>query len=250
MRHPKSGVESETLIRGPVPLYYQIANILRNSIFEGGWQSNSQLPTESRLAHKYRVSRPTIRKAKDILLNEGLICSIKGSGCYVNSQKSWKKPPPTVNNINDILHLGSNTAFKIQECGIISSTDEINQKLQIPKDRFVFQIKGVRLLWDQPISYVTYYIPHHYGLKIPLESINENPLIPQIEKMIGIKIVEGIQSISLGRADKEVAEHIDLKEGDAVITVKTVYFGEDNQPVEYLITNYREKLPYSIRVSR
>ena len=187
---------------------------------------------------------------KIYLKKKAIVRSIKGSGCYVNSQKSWKKPPPNVNNINDILHLGSKMSFKIQEFGIISSTEEINQKLQTPQDRFVFQIKGVRSWRDQPISYVTYYIPYQYGLKMPLESINENPLIPQLEKMVGIKIVEGIQSISLGRADKEVAEHIDLKEGDAVITVKTVYFGEDNQPVEYLITNYREKLPYSIRVSR
>ena len=41
-----------------------------------------------------------------------------------------------------------------------------------------------------------------------------------------------------------------MAKGDAVITVKTVYFDEGQQPVEYLITNYREALPYSIRVKR
>ena len=71
MRHPKSVIESEKLIRGPVPLYYQIANILRNRIIEGTWQPDSQLPTENRLAQKYSVSRPTIRNAKDILEKEG-----------------------------------------------------------------------------------------------------------------------------------------------------------------------------------
>ena len=62
--------------------------------------------------------------------------------------------------------------------------------------------------------------------------------------------MEGIQNISMGRAGNEVAKHLSLQEGDAVITVKTAYFDEDHQPVEYLITYYREALPYSIRVKR
>jgi DNA-binding GntR family transcriptional regulator len=141
-------------------------------------------------------------------------------------------------------------SFKIHECGIISSTEEINQKLKTPRDRFVFQIKGVRWYQGRPISCATYYLPYRFGSQIPLESLDKNPFIPQLEKLAGIKVVEGIQNISLGRADNEVAHHLGLQAGNAVITVKTAYFDENQQPVEYLITNYREELPYSIRVRR
>ena len=250
MRLPIAGIESDKLISGPMPLYYQIANIIRNSIMEGTWPPDSQLPTENVLAQKYGVSRPTIRNAKDILAEEGFVRSIKGSGCYVKNQKTWKNQPPTVDNLNDIFHYGSKMSFKIHECGIIASTEEINQKLKTPQDRFVFQIKGVRWYQGRPISCATYYLPYRFGSRIPLESLDENPFIPQLEKLAGIKVVEGIQNISMGRAGNEVAKHLSLQEGDAVITVKTAYFDEDHQPVEYLITNYREALPYSIRVKR
>ncbi|MCP4626549.1 MAG: GntR family transcriptional regulator [bacterium] len=250
MRRPEAGFESDKLISGPMPLYYQIANIIRNGILEGNWQPDSQLPTENGLSQKYGVSRPTIRNAKNLLAKEGFVRSIKGSGCYVNNQKAWKNPPPTVDNLNDIFHHGSKMSFKIHECGIISSTEEINHKLKTSHDQFVFQIKGVRWYRGQPISCVRYYLPYRFGSRIPLESLDENPFIPQLEKMAGIKVVEGVQNISLGRADNEVAKHLGLQEGDAVLNVKSVYFDDNQQPVEYLITNYREALPYSIRVKR
>ena len=250
MRHQKAEIESDELISGPMPLYYQIANLIRNSIMEGTWPPDSQLPTENGLARKFGVSRPTIRNAKDLLAEEGLVRSIKGSGCYVNNQKTWKNQPPTVDNLNDIFHYGSKMSFKIHECGLISSTEEINQKLKTPRDRFVFQIKGVRWHRGRPISCATYYLPYRFGSRIPLESLDENPFIPQLEKLAGIQVVEGIQNISLGRAGSEAAQHLGLQEGDAVITVKTTYFDASQQPVEYLITHYSEALPYSIRVKR
>jgi DNA-binding GntR family transcriptional regulator len=250
MPEPTAEIESDKLISGPMPLYYQIANIIRNSIMEGNWQPDSQLPTENGLAQKYGVSRPTIRNAKNILAKEGFVRSIKGSGCYVNNQKAWKNPPPTVDNLNDIFHYGSKMSFKIHECGVISSTEEINHKLKTPDDRFVFQIKGVRWHQGRPISCVRYYLPYRFGSRIPLERLDENPFIPQLEKMAGIKVAEGVQNISLGQADNETAKHLGLQEGDPVLNVKSVYFDENQQPVEYLVTNYREELPYSIRVKR
>ena len=250
MLQPPVGTQSGKLTGGPVPLYYQIANMIRNNIVEGDFPPGSQLPTEIKLAQKYGVSRPTIRNAKDLLTKEGLVNSIKGSGCFVNDQTVWKKQPPTVNNLNDVFHYGTKMSFKIHSCGVVSSTKEINQKLNTPDDRFVFQIKGVRWFQGQPISCVNYYLPYRFGSRIPLEKLDENPFIPQLEKMAGIKVIEGVQNISLGRADDQVARHLGLQTGDAVITVKSIYFDENQQPVEYLITNYREALPYSIRVKR
>jgi len=250
MPYQTDGGSSEQLTDGPVPLYYQIAGKIRSNIVAGDFPPGSQLPTEIKLAQRYGVSRPTIRNAKDLLAKEGLVSSVKGSGCFVNNQAAWKNQPPTVNNLNDVFHYGSKMSFKIHSCGIVSSSEEINRKLNTPDDRFVFQIKGVRWYRGLPISCANYYLPYRFGSRIPLEKLDENPFIPQLEKMAGIKVIEGVQNISLGRADDQVARHLGLQTGDAVITVKSIYFDENQQPVEYLITNYREALPYSIRVKR
>ena len=241
---------SEKLIQGPLPLYYQVATLVRNEILSGVWPAESQLPTEEVLVSRYGVSRPTIRKAKSLLAEEGFIRDVKGSGCYVNRQETWNTSPPTVDNLNDIFHFGSNMSFKIREFGMVSNTRDVASKLKNHADRFVFQIRGVRHFLSQPISSVIYYLPFRFGSRIPLESLDENPFIPQIEKLAGVQVVEGIQTISLSRADEAAAQHLGIEVGAAVLLVESVYFDPEQQPVEYVRSQYADKLPYAVRVRR
>ena len=97
---------------------------------------------------------------------------------------------------------------------------------------------------------MVYYLPFRFGSRIPLESLDENPFIPQIEKLAGIQVVQGVQNISLGQVDNTGAKHLDIAEGHAVLVVRTVYVDEEHQPIEYVETQYRSELPYSIRVRR
>jgi GntR family transcriptional regulator len=235
---------------GPLHLYYQVANLIRSGIMEGTWPPGSRLPTEHELAKALNVSRPTIRSAKDSLAEEGLIKSIKGSGSYVNNQNKWKNPPPTVENLNDIFHYGKRLSFRIHEYGMVTNRRDIIDRLKNHQDRFVFQIKGTRWDKDKPISSVIYYIPFKYGSRIPLEKLDGNPFIPQLEKLAGIKVVEGIQNISLEQANSVVAKELGIKKGQVVIMVRTVYYDDHHQPIEYVETQYLDRLPYSIRVKR
>jgi GntR family transcriptional regulator len=234
----------------PLPFYYQVAQLIRNNILEGTWPSGSQLPSEHELTQKYQVSRPTIRNAKATLTNEGFIRSLRGSGCYVNSKDTWKTQQPTVDNLNDIFYLGTKMSFRIQEFGMILNTQEIKNNLKNPKDKFVFQIKGVRWMYSQPLSSVIYYLPYRFGSRIPLEQLDGNPFIPQFEKLAGIQVVEGTTHVFLERADAETAEHLQIKKGTAVLVVRTVYIDSKNEPIEYIISRYRDKLPYSFRAKR
>ncbi len=234
----------------PLPVYYQVAQLIRNNIIEGTWPSGSRLPSENELTQKYQISRPTIRSAKEILTNEGFIHSVRGSGCFINSKDTWKTQLPMVDNLNDIFYFGSKMTFKIHEFGMVANTEEIKKNLKTSQDKFVFQIKGVRWFQNQPLSSVIYYLPYQFGSQIPLERLDENPFIPQFEKLAGIQVVEGTSNISLERADSEAAEHLQIKKGSAVIVVRTIYINTEYQPIEYIISRYRDKLPYSIRTKR
>jgi len=46
---PRRIQESDKLTDGPLPLYYQIANLIRNEILGGNWPYDSLLPTEEKL---------------------------------------------------------------------------------------------------------------------------------------------------------------------------------------------------------
>jgi len=250
MSPPKPQNLSNKLTQGPLALYYQVATRLRNEIIMGTWPPGSRLPTEDEIVKEYGVSRQTVRNAKEMLAREGFIHGIKGSGCYVKDPDTWKTMSPTVDNLNDIFHYGTRMSFKIHEFGMVSNSGEIQTKLNNREDRFVFQIRGVRHFQGQPISYVVYYLPFRFGSRIPLESLDENPFIPQFEKLAGVQVTEGVQTISLSRADRTAAENLGLKKGAPVLLVESVYFDSEQQPVEYVRSQYADKLPYAVRVKR
>lgn len=67
----------------PLPLYYQVAQHLREQILNREIDLNEELPSERELTHKYRVSRHTVRQAIDLLVSEGLVRRVQGVGSYV-----------------------------------------------------------------------------------------------------------------------------------------------------------------------
>jgi GntR family transcriptional regulator len=70
----------------PIPLYTQLADILREMIESGELQPRSLLPSESYLQQEQGVSRGTVRMAIGILRDEGLVVTISGRGTFVKER--------------------------------------------------------------------------------------------------------------------------------------------------------------------
>ena len=73
--------------RSPIPLYFQVENIIQHQILEGILGPGDQLPTEQELCERYCVSRSVIRPALQNLVNQGLIERIPGKGTFVTEHK-------------------------------------------------------------------------------------------------------------------------------------------------------------------
>jgi DNA-binding GntR family transcriptional regulator len=70
----------------PTPLYEQLAAVLRQMIKSGELQRRDPVPSESQLQQQHGVSRGTVRRALDILRDEGLVVTIAGRGTFVKPQ--------------------------------------------------------------------------------------------------------------------------------------------------------------------
>ena len=67
----------------PVPLYFQIANVIQARIFAGTLQAGAPIGTEKELAEEFGVSRITVRKALEVLRADGLLKIERGRGSFV-----------------------------------------------------------------------------------------------------------------------------------------------------------------------
>lgn len=65
------------------PLYQQVANDLHEAIVNDVYHVGARVPTETELSRLYDVSRITIRKAIEMLVEEGLLAKRQGKGTFV-----------------------------------------------------------------------------------------------------------------------------------------------------------------------
>lgn len=70
-----------------VPLYRQLADILRARIESGQYQPGKLIPSETHLQQEFELARDTVRAALDILRDEGLVVTYPGRGTAVAPKK-------------------------------------------------------------------------------------------------------------------------------------------------------------------
>lgn len=67
----------------PVPPYQQVAAILRARIADGTIPPGRRIPSMVELEAEFGVARDTLRKATQVLKDEGLVETVLGMGIYV-----------------------------------------------------------------------------------------------------------------------------------------------------------------------
>ncbi|MGH3655650.1 MAG: GntR family transcriptional regulator [Micromonosporaceae bacterium] len=70
---------------GPVPVYRQLANLIREQIESGEIPPDRPIPSAARLVQEHGVARGTALHAIRVLVDEGLVYVVEGKGTYVRS---------------------------------------------------------------------------------------------------------------------------------------------------------------------
>lgn len=68
---------------GPVPPYRQVAAVLRDRIRGGEIPPGRRIPSLVELESEYGLARDTLRKAVQVLRDEGLVETVSGLGVFV-----------------------------------------------------------------------------------------------------------------------------------------------------------------------
>jgi len=80
--------------RSRVPLYIQVASVLRQRIDSGQWSQGEKISTLEELESEFQVARVTVRQAVDVLREEGLLRALQGRGTFVakkTQDRHWLK---------------------------------------------------------------------------------------------------------------------------------------------------------------
>jgi len=88
--------------------YLTIYHDLVNKTTTRYWGDSTMLPSENNLAQMYEASRETIRKALDLLAQDGYIQKVRGKGSVIISRNKFDFP---VSGIVSFKELAINLKF-------------------------------------------------------------------------------------------------------------------------------------------
>jgi GntR family transcriptional regulator len=81
-------VPEDELRRGsPIPLYFQLQELLKEKIEAGTWGVREMIPSEPELCDTYQVSRTVVRQALSVLEQDGQLRRVRGRGTFVSAPK-------------------------------------------------------------------------------------------------------------------------------------------------------------------
>ncbi|WP_238883400.1 GntR family transcriptional regulator [Clostridium sp. YIM B02551] len=221
--------------------YTQIANDIRTQIVKGVLQANEQLPFEKDLCIKYNASKMTVKKALDILVAEGLIVKRRGSGTFVKSISNIDMNRLLVSNQFrglTALYSDRKVTSELITFDVVSSNEEVTQKLNLESEEFVYNLLRVRYVDEEP------YVIEHTFMPINLvpglrKQHTMGSIYSYIESDLGLKVQSSHRTIRVRKSNELEQKYLKLKADDPVAVVEQVAYLENGTAFEYSISIHR-----------
>jgi len=192
-----------------VPLYVQMADILKRNIDEGHLLPNTALPSESKLMKAYETSRITIRNALLRLEYSGDIFKVHGRGSFVSIKKITDFVPPSSSWRSLMEKQGHNVSYELIEFGEVWPNDGVKKELQLFKGEKVKKIKRLKKIGQETIGLDLFFIPLHLCSKLKKDTLHESSIIDFLNLAPETKIKQidaQIRSAAIEDGDAEVMD--------------------------------------------
>lgn len=157
--NPYFVIKLSLMTQAALPLYIQIAEVLRRSIRDQVYQAGDRLPTEAQLAERFGVNRHTLRQAIALLRQEGLLRVERGRGTFVTAAPIRYAIGKRV-RYNEALRAHGHTAeFTLLRALEIPADPSVAKDLALKPGDPVALIERLGSADGQPISVGTGYFP-------------------------------------------------------------------------------------------
>ena len=232
----------------PIPLHYQLKEILQEMIENEILKPGESIPTERELCEIQGVSRMTANKAIMSLVNEGLIYREQGKGTFVSIAKVNQEISRLKGFTEQMIENGVVSKTKILSFKVIDATKQHKFELKMPEDENkIIEIKRLRFSDEQPVAIETAWLPHYLFKDMTRDMIKDKSLYGILREKYGYhpyKAKQTIEPIMLNEYESKLLNQ--ENSALALIFRRTTYL-EDGTPFEYTKAIYRsDKYKYEI----
>ena len=230
---------------GPMPLYFQISSRIEAAIHDGRLPPGSRLENEVALGNRLGLSRPTIRRAIQELVDKGLLVRRRGIGTQVVHGKVSRSVELT-SLYEDLERSGQKPETRVLSMEIGEADDRAAEELGVDVGSPVLHIKRLRSAGGVPIAILDNVLPAEFT-DIDLGDLSKHGLY-QLMRARGVTMRVAKQRIGAREASAQEAGLLDIPKGSAVLTMSRTAFDNSGRAVEWGQHCYRPDL-YSFEMT-
>lgn len=235
----------------PVPLYYQLKDIISELIEDEELKPGDPIPPERELCEYHEVSRMTVNKAIANLVNEGLLYREQGKGTFVAKPKEGYQLSRLLSFTEDMKAKGFRVDTRIISFQKKSATRKIQKALKLSDKEEVFEIKRLRLVDDEPYAIETAYLPYRLCEGLTRENLDNNSLYDILNREYGIRMDYAEQTIEAVILDDYESSILQVPEKSIALMLSRKTFLEGDRPMEFTKAVYRgDKYKFEVVLRR
>jgi len=229
----------------PVPLYFQVAQQIEHAINQGGLAPGDRLDNEISLAEKFGLSRPTMRRAIQELVDKGLLVRKRGVGTQV-VHGQVTRPVELTSLFDDLASHHQMPTTTVLANEVVTATDEMAVMLSVPAASPVLHLRRLRYAHGEPLAIMENFLPGD------LIGLGEMDLaargLYQLMRAKGVNIRVAKQRIGARTGTPEECTLLGEKRGSPVLTMERAAHDDSGRPVEWGRHCYRAS-QYSFEVT-
>ena len=221
-------------------VYRSVMRDIKGKILENEYPG-MKLPDERSLSEMYQVSRSSIKRALDVLVQQGIIFKKRGSGTFINplylkNRAMFRYEGSNLGITDSFQFDGKKQSIKLLNYRAIPAPEEIQQDLFLEANEYVYKIERLRLIDDQPFMIETGYIPIKILPTLSPE-ILENSIFNYLETEKGKTVTRSYLTLTVSPSNAVDQKLLNLTPNEPVGIMEGVFFLDDGTHFE--VSNMR-----------
>jgi DNA-binding GntR family transcriptional regulator len=230
---------------GPIPLYFQVAQKIEAAIMDGELPAGSRLENEVALGDRLGLSRPTVRRAIQELVDKGLLVRRRGIGTQVVHGQVTRGVELT-SLFEDLTRSGKKPSTKMLEIKEVKADSKMAEILAVAIGSPILYVKRLRLADNVPVSILENWLPADF-VDLDHDAMIEHGLY-QLLRSRGVNIRVAKQRIGARKSTTLESELLEIDKNSAVLTMDRTAYDNSGRAVEFGHHCYRPDL-YSFEVT-
>ncbi|MCL5265351.1 MAG: GntR family transcriptional regulator [Chloroflexi bacterium] len=221
------------------PAYHQLREIIRRQIASGELRLGDRIPPENELAQRYQLSRMTVRRALEDLVEAGILVPKRGLGTFVARRLVDAGTVRIDDFSEEMRRRGIPAECKLLGVRIMPADGNVATRLRIDAGSAVMLLLRLLLVEGEPVGIDRKYLLYDRSSRI-LESELEHPSLPDlVERETSGLLGRASITVKACSASQEDAGYLGCAAGEPVLVVEQTLYLSDGRSAGYGKTVYR-----------